>query len=316
MAQGEKYDSVIIERLKLGQLEIDDETGTIFSYTKGNKKQIGYYDKVGSYVFSSQTKDNKTFKYWICRCVYLCNNDYYIPKGFKVSHIDADVKNNCIFNLKLEKVKPYVHPARWRDSEIQLLKNNIDLSYEKLHKILPNRSIKAIRHKVALAKLPKKNIIKKKWTKKDDIKLKKLYLNPHKTVKEIAKILERTPSSISLRARKLDVNRNAKVLKNCFNHNRFYQSLKLSKIRGTTGLECCICGYNKHIDLHHIDGNNKNHNISNIASLCPNHHREVEAGEHKDVQVFSIWWRISGKTPGKKFNNKKEIKNEKLEKRY
>ena len=42
---------------------------------------------------------------------------------------------------------------------------------------------------------------------------------------------------------------------------------------------CCICkDFNKtNIVVHHIDGNNKNHVISNLAVLCPDHHDMVEA---------------------------------------
>jgi hypothetical protein len=34
---------------------------------------------------------------------------------------------------------------------------------------------------------------------------------------------------------------------------------------------CCIC-QTPFIHIHHIDGNNKNNTIDNLAPLCPNHH--------------------------------------------
>jgi hypothetical protein len=46
------------------------------------------------------------------------------------------------------------------------------------------------------------------------------------------------------------------------------------------------------MDLHHIDLNRKNNHISNISTLCPNHHAEVTYGEHKEEQLYAIWWRV------------------------
>jgi len=63
-------------------------------------------------------------------------------------------------------------------------------------------------------------------------------------------------------------------------------------IKGSAKSKCCLCSYDKHVDLHHIDGNRDNDNEDNIASLCPNHHREVEAGEHDGVKLSCIWWRV------------------------
>jgi len=36
---------------------------------------------------------------------------------------------------------------------------------------------------------------------------------------------------------------------------------------------CVICGFDKVVDLHHLDENKKNNSEQNLIGLCPNHHR-------------------------------------------
>jgi len=36
---------------------------------------------------------------------------------------------------------------------------------------------------------------------------------------------------------------------------------------------CLICGFDKVVDLHHLDENKKNNSESNLIGLCPNHHK-------------------------------------------
>lgn len=40
-------------------------------------------------------------------------------------------------------------PKKWSDEEIEILKNNYDASWEKLYKLLPNRTKSAIKHKLS-----------------------------------------------------------------------------------------------------------------------------------------------------------------------
>lgn len=44
---------------------------------------------------------------------------------------------------------------------------------------------------------------------------------------------------------------------------------------------CVICGFDKIVDLHHLDMNHKNNAIENLTGLCPNHHKMVH---HRDFQ--------------------------------
>lgn len=36
---------------------------------------------------------------------------------------------------------------------------------------------------------------------------------------------------------------------------------------------CVVCGFDKIVDLHHLDENRKNNSKDNLAGLCPNHHQ-------------------------------------------
>ncbi len=38
---------------------------------------------------------------------------------------------------------------------------------------------------------------------------------------------------------------------------------------------CIICGFDKIIDLHHLDMNHQNNSFNNLAGLCPNHHKMI-----------------------------------------
>ena len=37
--------------------------------------------------------------------------------------------------------------------------------------------------------------------------------------------------------------------------------------------KCIICGFDKVVDLHHVDQNTKNNSERNLVGLCPNHHK-------------------------------------------
>ena len=55
--------------------------------------------------------------------------------------------------------------------------------------------------------------------------------------------------------------------------------------------KCAICGWNKSVDVHHIDGNNKNNDPQNLIPLCANHHRLTVMLEYKneiDQQIKDI----------------------------
>ena len=45
--------------------------------------------------------------------------------------------------------------------------------------------------------------------------------------------------------------------------------------------QCILCGFDKIIDLHHLDHNHENNNPSNLVGLCPNHHKMLH---HRSFQ--------------------------------
>lgn len=50
--------------------------------------------------------------------------------------------------------------------------------------------------------------------------------------------------------------------------NRVYRDIAFTHYKP----ECVICGFDKVIHVHHIDGNHTNDCPSNLIPLCPNHH--------------------------------------------
>ena len=45
--------------------------------------------------------------------------------------------------------------------------------------------------------------------------------------------------------------------------------------------KCEICGFDRIVEIHHIDGNKKNNKRENIVGLCPNHHKMIHNFEYR-----------------------------------
>ena len=52
--------------------------------------------------------------------------------------------------------------------------------------------------------------------------------------------------------------------------------------------ECIICGFDKVVDVHHLDHNNKNNDINNLVPLCPNHHMMLHTTKYNKEVVTEI----------------------------
>lgn len=52
-------------------------------------------------------------------------------------------------------------------------------------------------------------------------------------------------------------------------HNIDYETYK------TATKLCVVCGFDKIVDLHHLDMNHDNNSVDNLTGLCPNHHKMV-----------------------------------------
>jgi hypothetical protein len=48
------------------------------------------------------------------------------------------------------------------------------------------------------------------------------------------------------------------------------------------GKHCAICGYDRVIDVHHLDGDRTNNSPENLIPLCRNHHAELHTNEFGD----------------------------------
>ena len=44
---------------------------------------------------------------------------------------------------------------------------------------------------------------------------------------------------------------------------------------------CVICGFDKIVDLHHLDRNHENRSETNLIGLCPNHHKMIHKSEFR-----------------------------------
>jgi len=64
--------------------------------------------------------------------------------------------------------------------------------------------------------------------------------------------------------------------------------------------KCVVCGFNKVVELHHLDHNHKNNSETNLIGLCPNH--------HKMVHVFQFRKEMREILKEKGYNLPKDIK--------
>jgi len=52
--------------------------------------------------------------------------------------------------------------------------------------------------------------------------------------------------------------------------------------------KCVICGFSELIEIHHIDRNRQNNEITNLIPLCCNHHRLLHSKKCSDELRESI----------------------------
>lgn len=80
----------------------------------------------------------------------------------------------------------------------------------------------------------------------------------------------------------------------CYNSVFHIDAVKQANYRNWYGLdletykkvtkECVVCGFNKIVDLHHLDKNTSNNSEINLIGLCPNHHRMLHNRRfHKEI---------------------------------
>ena len=51
--------------------------------------------------------------------------------------------------------------------------------------------------------------------------------------------------------------------------------------------QCIVCGFDKIVDIHHIDENHNNNDPKNLVCLCPNHHKMYHHSSYKkDIDPY------------------------------
>ena len=65
-----------------------------------------------------------------------------------------------------------------------------------------------------------------------------------------------------------------------YNYKRKY-NLPLEVYKKITN-KCTLCGFDKVVDLHHIDESHKNNSKKNLIGLCPNHHQMLHTLKYKN----------------------------------
>ena len=317
MRQMYDLDNVILSKILDNSLKIDIEKGMIFGVrcdVSGNRLPVGRIDKRSGHILFSLVHNNMSRSYYVCRAVYLSVYGK-IPDGYIITHINNDIKNNCINNLHLSI--PVENSAannncgrgRWTvEEESFLIENYGNLSYNELTLAL-NRSDRSIRTKIKKLGVINKASKRRRWVNSDDDRLVSLYKSGKFSIKELASIMNRSENSIRIRANRiLNAYRSDSHLRALYRSKNFYAALKRANQRNSLWMKCCMCDYDKYIDLHHIDENRHNNSIVNIATLCPNHHTEVTHGDHSGVFLYSIWRRIySDGSYGKIYDNKRII---------
>jgi|SRR3989338_9688916 len=64
-------------------------------------------------------------------------------------------------------------------------------------------------------------------------------------------------------------------------HNaRRYHNIDFEDYKNATKV-CILCGFDKIVDLHHIDMDHNNNSLKNLTGLCPNHHKMVHHRDHQ-----------------------------------
>jgi len=290
--QNGKYDQVVLLKIRSKEIIVDAKNGVVFS---GKKDAIGNHiargwELNGNLLFGIKIGDKAQRHFYVCRAIWLSQYGF-VNTGKEVSHKDGDKKNNRIENLELSDPKRKFNPKSWTVDEIKWLEDNRDMSLTKLADNL-GRSLKSVRHRIKQIGLPSKRKTQHFWKEEDDNELRLLYAEAL-SVEDIAKKMNRSANAIRLRANKFRMFRNDCLLFSDFrNSNNFYLSLKRAIACGSAKGRCCLCNYDRYIELHHICADRTLNRVQDIASLCPTHHVEVTYGEHKDRKLHCIWWRV------------------------
>jgi len=84
----------------------------------------------------------------------------------------------------------------------------------------------------------------------------------------------------------------------CYNYVFHLESTKAGQRRKLHNIDndtykkitqrCLICGFDKVVDLHHLDESHDNNSIENMVGLCPNHHKMLHDFRYKEEVLSQI----------------------------
>lgn len=70
-------------------------------------------------------------------------------------------------------------------------------------------------------------------------------------------------------------------------NNRKRHNVEIESYKKITAC-CIICGFDKIVELHHVDENSKNNSSTNLIGLCPNHHKMFHDFRYKKEIMDSL----------------------------
>lgn len=99
---------VLLERLRLGTLEVDGDKGCLYTWINGTtklkrKRQLAWFKggRTNKYKFVRVQYNGKREAYSLQKAIFIACNLKPVPKNYDVDHIDKDTHNNSIHNLRL-----------------------------------------------------------------------------------------------------------------------------------------------------------------------------------------------------------------------
>lgn len=94
---------------------------------------------------------------------------------------------------------------------------------------------------------------------------------------------------------------------NCHNKKFHYNQIRASNAKRDhkIGLElydqvtksCFLCGFDKAVDLHHLDRNHSNNNPKNLIGLCPNHHKMLHMDKYAKEMETAVQRKLKEMCP-------------------
>lgn len=179
----------------------------------------------------------------------------------------------------------------WSDEDILFVKRYYSIySLEKIGRAINKSpdSVQVKAHKMGITSIKNK---KDRWTDEENNKIRELY--KYFPARIISQKINRPMSSIyhqasRLRLTKMFDNKSGEVRRNRKTSHLWRIISESANKRDL--YKCVICGYDKHIATHHIHpvrygGSNI---LTNLITLCPNHHKEADMGELSQSYLLGL----------------------------